>query len=284
MFTVGDSPPRSRHDERLPSSIVDRFRELPPALRSPTTAMAPRQSRAPERGERREIPVKITATNSSWSAVQSFTLTVTAATHDHERCLHDLDRRSAGNFTVTATGSPTPTITRQEPFPLGSRSPPQPPGPRRCPAPRGPRHRAVHDQAPRHQLVRKDQPDVHDPVDQPPTITSAPPPARPPAPRLASLSRPGVSDRDHAETGTLPAGVTFKSDGNGTATIGGTAPAGTATIPMHRRPPRSGSPHRHSRSRSSPTRAHPRRSRPSSARQWPQRPPARHHLPGHDRL
>lgn len=177
--------------------------------------------------------VKITATNSSGSVVQSLTLTVISGNLMITSAASTiLTAGVAGTFTVTATGTPTPTITRQGALPAGiTFSAPTAGAATMSGTP------AAHDSG----LYTinllatsssgKTSQTFTFSIDQPPTITSAHSATETAGtPFSFAVTTRGYPTAIMSQTGTLPAGVTFKSNGNGTATIGGTAASGSSSL------------------------------------------------------
>ena len=261
-FTVGQPASFTVTTERLSGTVALRVRAA--ARRrdaSPTTAMAPRRSPArPRQASVGTFPLSVTAANSSGSVTQSFTLTVISGNaRDHQRGIHDVTAGVARSFTVTATGTPDP-----DDHPPGS-------------AARGHhvqrrsrRHsdpvRNPGDLRPRPLTINLIATSSTGKTSQAFTITINQPPSdhqraqrdrnrrhpvqlRRDDPRLPRCD--GFRDR------SLPAGVNFKDNGNGTATIGGHRAAGHVEPDAHRRPTAVGIATQASRSPSSPPpRAH----------------------------
>ena len=189
----------------------------------------------PATGTTGTYPVTISATNSSGStATLALTITVTVgkapAITSGTTAYFTLG--DAGSFAVTATGPPTPAITETGTLPAGLTFDDQGTGTALLSGtPDGHRHHH-----PRHHRGQLDRPQRHpDPlvvVGQAPTITSAAP--RPP-PRWAppssfTVTTTGYPAPSLGETGTLPTGVTFVNNGNGTATLAGTPAAATGGV------------------------------------------------------
>ena len=222
------------HDRRVPSSVADRVGALPAGVtftdNGDGTATIVGTITAASVGT---FSVKITATNSSGSVVQSLTLTVISGNLMITSAASTiLTAGVAGTFTVTATGTPTPTITRQGALPAGiTFSAPTAGAATMSGTP------AAHDSG----LYTinllatsssgKTSQTFTFSIDQPPTITSAHSATETAGtPFSFAVTTRGYPTAIMSQTGTLPAGVTFKSNGNGTATIGGTAASGSSSL------------------------------------------------------
>ena len=165
--------------------------------------------------------------------MQSFTLTVISGkvviTSPHQR---SFTAGVAGSFTVTATGRPRRRSPARARFPRASPSAPQAPAQRPCPEPRPPSDSGLYTI----NLIAtstsgKTSQTFTFSINQPPTITSAQSATETAGtPFSFAVTTRGYPAAIISQTGTLPAGVTFKSNGNGTATIAGTAASGSSTL------------------------------------------------------
>jgi hypothetical protein len=178
-------------------------------------------------------PVSITAHNGIGSdATQSFTLTVEQSAAITSASATTFTAGSAGTFTVTSTGNPTATISETGTLPTGvslvdnsdgtatlAGTPAAGTGGTYPVALKG--HNGVGADATQGFTLT---------VDQAPAITSANTVTFGAAVAATpfTVTTTGFPAPSLGETGTLPSGVTFVDNGDGTATLSGTPAAGTA--------------------------------------------------------
>ena len=179
------------------------------------------------------FPMSITASNTTSSAVEAFTLTVQSGalviTSAASTTMMD---GADGSFTVAATGSPTPTIARQGVLPAGVTFSSSAPGTATLSGtPAASDHGIYEIKLIATSSSGKTTQAFTITVNQPAAITSAAA-ARETAgtPFSFAVRTQGYPTPALTGTGSLPSGVSFKDNGNGTATIAGTAAAGTTTI------------------------------------------------------
>jgi hypothetical protein len=169
----------------------------------------------------------------SSSAVQTFVLTVDQAPAIVSAASTTLSAGSSGTFTVTTTGYPTSGLTETGPLPAGvtfvdngngtatlAGTPAASTG--------GTYHLMI--TASNSVPPAAGQTFVLT-VDQAPAFTStASTTFTAGSPGTFTVSTTGVPAPGLTETGALPAGVTFRDNGNGTATLAGTAAAGSGGV------------------------------------------------------
>jgi hypothetical protein len=175
----------------------------------------------------------ITATNSIGTTNQAFTLTVISGSLSITSAASTtFTAGTAGSFTVTATGTTTPTITEGGALPAGITFAAGTNGTATLsgtPAATDRGNYPITFTA-TNSAGKTSQAFVLT-VDQVPTITSAATLTETAATAFTfTVAATAYPTASLTETGTLPSGVTFKDNGNGTATIAGSAAAGTSTL------------------------------------------------------
>jgi hypothetical protein len=181
------------------------------------------------------FPITITATNGVASpATQSFTLTVDAAASITSADSTTFTEGSAGTFTVTSTGYPTAALTESGALPTGVSFVDNGNGTA------GLSGRPATGTAGSYPLTITATNGVGSPATQPYTLTVS---SAPLAPSITSggsttftegsagtftVTSTGNPTATLSESGTLPTGVSFVDNGDGTATLTGTPAAGTA--------------------------------------------------------
>jgi hypothetical protein len=216
VTTTGSPAPALTETGALPSGLTFKDNGNGTATISGTPAAATGGS----------YPLTITATNATGSVTQNFTLTNTQAPTITSPATASFATGVAGTYTITTTGFPAPTITETGTLPAG--------------------------------LTFKDNGNGTGTISGTPTATGtttvtisatnasgstatlslAITVSAPAAPHITSASTADFTQNQAGsititttgaptpaitETGTLPAGLTFKDNGNGTATLSGTA-------------------------------------------------------------
>ncbi len=176
-------------------------------------------------------PITLTANNSDGTVSQAFVLTVNARPSISSGTSAAATVGSTFNFTVTANGAPTPTLTESGRCPPGSPSSTTTTGPRRWPGPPAwPKAASTSSPSPR-ATPRHDLADVH--ADRLAGAVDHERRERHSDPRQAfsfTFTSAGYPAATLSQTGTV-AGLTFKTGANGTATLSGTpTTAGTYTL------------------------------------------------------
>jgi len=191
----------------------------------------------PATGTAGTYPITITASNGVGSnATQTFTLTVDTAPVITSASSTTFTVGSAGSFTVTTTGTPTPSITGTGALPSGVTLTDNGNGTATLAG------TPAADTGGTYSLTIKAQNGVGTNATQTFTLTVDQAPAITSANNTAftvgtagtfSVTATGFPTPGLSDTGTLPTGVTFVDNGNGTATLAGTPAAGTAgTYPI----------------------------------------------------
>ncbi len=176
-------------------------------------------------------PVSVSATNSSGStATLALTITVNVgkAPTITSGASADFTLGDAGSFAVTTTGSPIPAITETGALPSGLTFTDQGNGTALVSGTPTATGTTVLDITAANSIAPNATQALSVVVGQAPTITSAATDtATVGAASTFTVTTTGYPAPSLGETGTLPAGVTFVNNGNGTATLGGTPAAGT---------------------------------------------------------
>ncbi len=178
-------------------------------------------------------PLSIKASNTNGSTTQAFILTVVSGSLAITSAASaTFTAGVAGSFTVTATGTTTPTITEGGTLPAGITFTAGTAGTATIsgtPAATDSGTYALNFFA-TNSSGKTSQAFVLT-VSQVPTITSAASVTETAATAFTfTVNTTAYPTAALTESGTLPSGVTFKDNGNGTATISGTAAAGTSTL------------------------------------------------------
>ncbi len=236
-FVVGTAGTYTVTTTGYPAATITESGTLPTGLTftAGTTGSAT-ISGTPASGTAGTYPVTVTATNVSDDSTSTLDLTITvsasAAPAITSAGTADFTLGTAGAFAVTTTGSPTPAITETGTLPAGLTFVDQHNGTALLsgtPTATGTTALTV-------TAANGNAPNATQTltvvVGQAPAITSATSTSF--APGVAgsfSVTTTGYPAPALGETGTLPTGVTFVDNGNGTATLAGTATAG-GTYPL----------------------------------------------------
>ncbi|MGD0392821.1 MAG: putative Ig domain-containing protein, partial [Acidimicrobiales bacterium] len=180
-------------------------------------------------------PVSIKASNTNGSSTQAFTLTVISGSLAITSAAStSFTAGVAGSFTVTATGTTTPAITEGGALPAGITFTAATNGTATLagtPAATDSGTYSINLFA-TNSSGKTSQAFVIT-VSQVPTITSAASATETAAAAFTfTVSTTAYPTAALAESGTLPSGVTFKDNGNGTAAISGSAAASTTTLTL----------------------------------------------------
>jgi large repetitive protein len=180
-------------------------------------------------------PVSIKAANANGSSTQAFTLTVVSGSLAITSAASTTFTAGvAGSFTVTATGTTTPTITEGGTLPAGITFTAGTPGTATIagtPAATDTGTYSINFFA-TNSSGKTSQAFVIT-VSHVPTFGSAATATETAATAFTfTVSTTAYPTAALTESGTLPTGVTFKDNGNGTAAISGSAAAGTSTLTL----------------------------------------------------
>ena len=180
-------------------------------------------------------PLSIKASNTNGSSTQAFTLTVISGSLAITSAASaTFTAGVAGSFTVTATGTTAPTITEGGTLPAGITFTAGAAGSATISGTPAATDSGTYDinLFATNAAGKTSQAFVLT-VSQVPTITSPATATETAATAFTfTVSTTAYPTAALTETGTLPSGVTFKDNGNGTATIAGSAAAGTSTLTL----------------------------------------------------
>ena len=109
-----------RHHHRVPRPRADRHRALPAGTAFTDNGDGTATLQVPAGAAAGSYPVTLTATNSLSAATQAFTLTVGTAPAITSAAGAAVTAAAGGSFTVTTTGSPAPALTVTGPLPPGT--------------------------------------------------------------------------------------------------------------------------------------------------------------------